>query len=159
MRIGYKACCSAWPRSVPAPLWEKTKLLTAVLDRIPCTRPLPCARGWRGVGRRTVWHWFVAKAVHGFETTRQLLDCLRVDRQLRLLCGWSSVRELPHESTLGRAFPEFPEMLPLRVTPAALTFKLTQAPAQSLRDPFSSPRIAGVPSPRYRSPPDQHRAR
>lgn len=65
---------------------------------IPLTRRLPCARGWRGrpaKDRYALASAFVAKAVHGFETTRQLLDRLRVDRQLRLLCGWSSVRELP----------------------------------------------------------------
>lgn len=92
------------------PLSEKTKLLAAVLDLIPLRRQLPCARGWRGRPARDRFALacaFLAKAVHGFETTRQLLDRLRVDQQLRLLCGWNSARQLPHESTFSRAFHEF----------------------------------------------------
>jgi Transposase DDE domain/Transposase domain (DUF772) len=101
------------------PLSEKAKLLAAVLDILPLTRQLPCARGWRGrpsKDRLALASAFVAKAVHGLQTTRQLLDRLRVDRQLRLLCGWSSVRQVPHESTFSRAFQEFAETeLPQRL--------------------------------------------
>jgi hypothetical protein len=101
------------------PLSEKTKLLAAVLDLVPLSRQLPCARGWLGrpcKDRQALACAFVAKAVHGFETTRQLLDRLRVDRQLRLLCGWNSARQLPHESTFSRVFAEFAEtQLPQRL--------------------------------------------
>jgi len=101
------------------PLSEKTKLLAAVLELVPISRQLPCARGWLGrpcKDRHALACAFVAKAVHGFETTRQLLDRLRVDRQLRLLCGWNSARQLPHESTFSRVFAEFAETeLPQRL--------------------------------------------
>ena len=101
------------------PLSEKTKLLAAVLDAIPLARQLPCARGWRGrpaKDRQALASAFFAKAVHGLETTRQLIDRLRVDRQLRLLCGWNSVGQLPHEATFSRAFKEFAETeLPQRL--------------------------------------------
>jgi Transposase DDE domain/Transposase domain (DUF772) len=50
---------------------------------------------------------FVAKSVYGLETTRQLRQRLYTDRQLRCLCGWTSVRQMPHESTFSRAFAEF----------------------------------------------------
>ena len=50
---------------------------------------------------------FLAKAIYGLETTRQLLERLRVDRALRWLCGWNQARQLPHESTFSRAFAEF----------------------------------------------------
>ena len=49
-------------------------------------------------------------------TTRQLIQQLRVNTQMRRLCGWNSVSGLPHESTFSRAFAEFaqselPQML------------------------------------------------
>ena len=100
-------------------LSEKGKLLAAVLDRIPLTRQLPCARGWRGrpcKDRHMLACAFIGKAVLGLETTRQMIERLRVDRQLRLLCGWNSVHQLPHEATFSRAFQEFAETeLPQRL--------------------------------------------
>ena len=102
-----------------SPLSEKGKLLAAVLDRIPLTRQLPCARGWRGrpcKDRHMLACAFIGKAVLGLETTRQMIERLRVDRQLRLLCGWNSVHQLPHEATFSRAFQEFAETeLPQRL--------------------------------------------
>ena len=53
---------------------------------------------------------FVAKAVYGFSLTRQLLERLRQDEQLRRICGWNHVRQVPHESTFSRAFAQFAEM-------------------------------------------------
>ena len=40
-------------------------------------------------------------------TTRQLLERLACDVALRRICGWESVREIPHESAFCRAFAEF----------------------------------------------------
>ena len=65
----------------------------------------------------------MAKAVYGLNTTPQLIDRLGCDRVLRQLCGWSTVRSLPHESTFSRAFEEFASsQLPQRL-PAALIEK------------------------------------
>ena len=50
---------------------------------------------------------FLAKAVFNCATTRQLIEQLRTNTQLRRLCGWSGEQELPHESTFSRAFAEF----------------------------------------------------
>lgn len=78
-----------------APLSDKAKLLAAVLDLIPLSRHLPCVRGWVGrpaKDRQALASAFIAKAVYGFNSTQQLVDRLRVDRQLRLLCGWNSLR-------------------------------------------------------------------
>jgi hypothetical protein len=36
-----------------------------------------------------------------------LLERLHSDRQLRLLCGWTAVNQIPHESTFSRVFAEF----------------------------------------------------
>lgn len=53
---------------------------------------------------------FVAKAIYGFALTRQLLERLRNDAQLRRLCGWQEARQVPSESTFSRAFAEFAAM-------------------------------------------------
>jgi len=57
--------------------------------------------------RQAVGAAFLAKAVYGLETTRQVLERLQTDRQLRCLCGWNAVQQIPHESTFSRAFGEF----------------------------------------------------
>lgn len=109
-------------RCTGGPLSEKTKLLAAVLDVLALARQLPCARGWMGrpaKDRHALACAFIAKSVHGFQTTRQLIDRLRADQQLRLVCGWNSARQLPHESTFSRAFQEFAEtQLPQRLQEA-----------------------------------------
>ena len=48
-----------------------------------------------------------AKAVYGLATTRQLIERLHQDEQLLQICGWTTVRQIPHESTFSRAFAEF----------------------------------------------------
>ena len=50
---------------------------------------------------------FIAKAIWDIPTTRDLV--LRVDRQMRNLCGWVLIHEIPSESTFSRAFAEFAE--------------------------------------------------
>ena len=109
---------------VTGPLTERARLLVAVLEMIPLSRQLPCARGWQGrpaKHRQEMAAAFIAKAVYGLETTRQLLDRLHTDRQMRLLCGWTAVSQLPHESTFSRAFAEFAETeLPQRLHAALI---------------------------------------
>lgn len=106
------------------PLSEKAGLLVAVLEMVPLARQLPCARGWLGrpaKDRQALASAFIAKSVYGLHTTRQLLQCLRTDRQLRCLCGWTSARQIPHESTFSRAFQEFAETeLPQRLHEALI---------------------------------------
>lgn len=94
------------------PLAEKARLLAAVLEMVPMSQQLPCARGWLGrpaKDRQALAAAFLAKSVYGLGTTRQLLQRLHTDRQLRCLCGWTSARQIPHESTFSRAFQEFAE--------------------------------------------------
>ena len=52
---------------------------------------------------------FLAKAMWDIPTTRALIERLKVDRQLRNLCGWVLISEIPSESTFSRAFAEFAE--------------------------------------------------
>jgi len=87
--------------------------LAAVLEMIPLARFVPSSRGWMGrpsKDRLAIASAFVAKAVYGFTTTRQLLEALQRDDHLRRLCGWMSGRQVPHESTFSRAFDEFARM-------------------------------------------------
>jgi Transposase domain (DUF772) len=59
---------------------------------------------------------FVAKVVLGLPTTAMLIERLKVDKQLRRLCGWEHLGELPSEATFSRAFAEFAQsQLPVRV--------------------------------------------
>ncbi len=88
----------------------KARLLISVLTLVSPASHLPVSRGWRGrpcKHRQALATAFIAKAIFGLETTRQLMDRLRCDRQLLQLCGWNSARQLPHESTFSRAFKEF----------------------------------------------------
>ena len=94
-------------------LTAPAKRLLATLEMIPLARFVPSSRGWIGrpsKDRLAVANAFVAKAVYGFSTTRQLLDALARDRQLRQICGWQHAGQLPHESTFSRAFDEFARM-------------------------------------------------
>ena len=50
---------------------------------------------------------FVAKQVYNFQTTRALIDRLKIDRTLRLLCGWRHQNKIPSESKFSRVFDEF----------------------------------------------------
>ncbi len=50
---------------------------------------------------------FVAKQVYNFQTTRELIDRLKIDRTLRLLCGWRYENKIPSEAKFSRVFKEF----------------------------------------------------
>ena len=89
------------------------KRLVATLEMIPLARFVPSARGWIGrpsKDRLAIASAFVAKVVYGFTTTRQMLEALQRDDQLRRICGWRSAWQVPHEATFSRAFEEFAQM-------------------------------------------------
>jgi hypothetical protein len=92
------------------PLSGTARRLIATLEMIPLERFIPSARGWNGrpaKDRYAIASAFVAKAVYNFPETRDLLERLASDEQLRLICGWKRGQRLPHESTFSRAFAEF----------------------------------------------------
>jgi transposase-like protein DUF772 len=105
-------------------LSEKGRLLVSVLGMICLSRYLAPSRGWRGrpsKDRQALAAAFLAKAILGLETTRQLLERLQTDPQLRCLCGWHTARQLPHEATFSRAFAEFAKSeLPQRLHEALI---------------------------------------
>lgn len=43
------------------------------------------------------------------DTTRQLIDRLKISPALRRICGWQKACDIPHESSFSRAFKEFSE--------------------------------------------------
>jgi hypothetical protein len=91
-------------------LSETAQRLIAILEMLPLGRFIPCSQGWNGRpprDRYAIACAFVAKAVYNFPCTSDLLERLRADEQLRLICGWKRGETLPHESTFSRAFAEF----------------------------------------------------
>jgi hypothetical protein len=92
---------------------ETARRLVAVLELVPLARFVPASGGWTGRPRKdrlAIASAFVAKAVYGFSLTRQLLERLHQDPQLRRICGWQHAHQVPHESTFSRAFAEFAAM-------------------------------------------------
>lgn len=105
-------------------LGEKARLLVAVVGMLPLSRYVGAVRGWRGrplQDRQALATAFLAEIIYGCETTRQVLERLRSDAQLRCLCGWNTLRQIPHESTFSRAFAGFAESeLPQRLHAALI---------------------------------------
>jgi Transposase domain (DUF772) len=94
-------------------LSETAKRVVQVLAMIPLRRFVPVASGWNGrpaQDRYAIACAFVAKAVFNLCTTRQLIERLQSDPQLRSICGWNRSQDIPHESTFSRAFAEFAVM-------------------------------------------------
>jgi hypothetical protein len=57
--------------------------------------------------RQEIARAFVAKAILTMPTTAMLIERLQIDKSLRRICGFGSLKELPSESTFSRAFKEF----------------------------------------------------
>ena len=88
---------------------ERGRRLVAILEMVPLGRFVPASSGWMGRPQKNRYALacaFVARAVYGISITRDLIDRLRNDAQLRGICGWNHVW-LPHEATFSRAFAEF----------------------------------------------------
>ncbi len=47
---------------------------------------------------------FVAKQVYNIQTTSALIDRLKIDRTLRIICGWRHRNKIPSESKFSRVF-------------------------------------------------------
>ncbi len=60
--------------------------------------------------REQIARAFVAKSVYDFQTTRDLINRLHIDKTLRILCGWRYKNDIPSEATFSRAFKEFSEL-------------------------------------------------
>jgi len=60
--------------------------------------------------REQIARAFIAKPVYNFQTTRDLIDRLHIDRTLRILCGWRHSNNIPSESKFSRAFKELSDL-------------------------------------------------
>jgi transposase len=60
--------------------------------------------------REQIARAFIAKSVYNMQTTRDLIDRLRIDRTLRVLCGWRYANSIPSESKFSRVFKELSNM-------------------------------------------------
>jgi len=100
-------------------LSTKQQLLINVLEFAELEKHLPYFAGCVGrppEDRCAIARAFVAKMVYNMPTTRMLLDRLECDIQLRRICGWETIYQIPSESTFSRAFAEFAEtQLPTKV--------------------------------------------
>lgn len=86
------------------------KRLVAILELVRIENFLPCTRfnlGRPPKDRYCISKAYIAKIVFRFSTTKQLIYSLNNDRQLRTICGWESIEDIPSESKFSRAFAEF----------------------------------------------------
>ena len=60
--------------------------------------------------REEIARAFIAKSVYNMQTTRDLIDRLRIDRTLRVLCGWRYAKDIPSESKFSRVFDELSQL-------------------------------------------------
>jgi len=60
--------------------------------------------------RKKIARAFIAKSVYNFQTTRDLIDRLHIDRTLRILCGWRYSNNIPSESKFSRVFKVLSEL-------------------------------------------------
>jgi hypothetical protein len=60
--------------------------------------------------REEIARAFIAKSVYNLQTTRDLIDRLRIDKTLRVLCGWRYQTDIPSESKFSRVFKELSDL-------------------------------------------------
>jgi Transposase DDE domain/Transposase domain (DUF772) len=105
-------------------LTEKQQQLVAILELVRIEEFLPCHYGCEGRPQKTrsaIARSFVAKMVYNIDTTTFLLDRLKSDKNIRRICGWECVAQIPSEATFSRAFAEFAETeLPQRAHKALI---------------------------------------
>jgi hypothetical protein len=106
------------------PLTGKMQQFVTVLEMAPVGAFLTTWPGLPGrppADRAPLARAFIAKAVLGIAMTSLLIERLRNDKTLRLLCGWPRHGAVPSESTFSRAFAEFAaSALPARVHEALI---------------------------------------
>jgi hypothetical protein len=103
---------------------SQLELVASIVSLVPLGKLLNASRAGTGrpaKDRTALATAFIAKAVLGLPTTRDLIDRLKVDRGLRQMCGWRHEAGIPHESKFSRAFAEFAvNQLPQRLHEAMI---------------------------------------
>ena len=99
-------------KEIEEPLTKKLKQLISTLELIRIEDNVRVPEYWQGQSpknRKQIARAFVAKAVYNMDTTRELIDRVKISPALRRICGWQKVCNVPHESSFSRAFKEFSE--------------------------------------------------
>jgi len=94
------------------PMTDKHKELITVLEIVRIeehVRDPWWSRGRPVKDRKVLARAFIAKMVYNFPTTKDLIECIKIDGTLRQICGWDKKVEIPSESTFSRSFDEFAE--------------------------------------------------
>lgn len=101
------------------PLSDQYKELISILELVRIESFLPCHllnNGRPPKDRAFIARAFIAKIVLKLPYTKQIIDLLKQDKQLKVICGWEVHSKIPHKSKFSRAFKEFAESsLPDRV--------------------------------------------
>lgn len=93
-----------------SPLSKQEKHLVKILEIVAIERHIPKSKQWTGrpaAERRAIGRSYVAKAVFGYPHTRSLINELHARPNLRLICGFPKLQDVPSESTFSRAFAAF----------------------------------------------------
>lgn len=105
-------------------LSDDHKKLISILELVRIEHYLPDTRFNLGrplKDRSAIARAFIAKTILKISYIKQLIKYLKQDKQLRMICGWDSINEIPSESKFSRAFAEFAEsFLPERVHQALI---------------------------------------
>jgi hypothetical protein len=96
---------------LPVPLTEKERQLVKILEivRVEGYVCVSAASQWMGrklLERKSIARSFVAKTVYGYPFTSTLVEALKTTPNLRRICGFERVSDIPSESTFSRAFAE-----------------------------------------------------
>lgn len=99
-----------WLEEELDPLTERQQQLVTILELVRIEEFLPCYDGCEGRPRKTrsaIARSFVAKMVYNIDTTTFLIERLKSDKNIRRICGWECVAQIPSEATFSRAFADF----------------------------------------------------
>ena len=93
-------------------LTEQEQRLVKILEFVQVERYVPKTAATQWLGRKTLERKslaraFVAKALYRLPTTRDLIHALKATKNLRRICGFIYLSDIPSESTFSRAFGEF----------------------------------------------------
>ena len=97
-------------KKIEEPLTKKLKQLITTLELIRIEEMIRIPTYWKGQSpkyRKQIARAFIAKAIYNIDTTRALIDRLKISPSLRRICGWQKACDVPHESSFSRAFKEF----------------------------------------------------
>jgi len=86
------------------------KALISILELIRIEEFIQCTKFNNGrppKDRCKIARAYIAKLVFKLPYTKQLVKQLKIDKQLRVICGWEAFQKIPSESKFSRVFQEF----------------------------------------------------